>query len=118
MVSSLYMTLRGSVLDLAQSNEQNRQGQITGQSALLPALPPVPPEQLKAEVAPLWERAWSEYAGSQSSEGKDRVEMVRSVMDLVGRDVVVSPLTSNEVSTLTPASIARIRLWMSAWMQA
>lgn len=81
MVSSLYTSLRDSVLALAQEHEQTQ-------------------EVIEPAVQSAWQLVWSEYTGSQSSEGKERVEMVRNVMDLVGRDLVVSSIASGEVSRL------------------
>lgn len=79
MVSNLYSDLRDSVLAIAQRQDQTREASVVA-------------------IQSAWQQVWDEYAGSQSSEGKEREEMVRSVMDLIGRDLVVSPIASGEVS--------------------
>jgi hypothetical protein len=46
----------------------------------------------------LWTPLWAEFTGTQSLEGAKRGEVVRGVMDLVGREMAVTPIVHGEVS--------------------
>jgi hypothetical protein len=97
MVSSLYPSLHTSLLSLSQSTSSQRSPQYSS-VPLPPVLPPIPPQQLKSAVHGLWTQLWAEFTGTQSLEGAKRGEVVRGVMDLVGREMAVTPIVHGEVS--------------------
>lgn len=99
MVSSLYPSLHTSLLSLSQSTSTQRSPHYSS-VPLPPVLPPIPPEQLKSAVHGVWTPLWSDFTGKQSLEGAKRGEVVRGVMDLVGRELAVTPIVHEEVSDI------------------
>ncbi|GFZ49697.1 hypothetical protein JCM24511_07099 [Saitozyma sp. JCM 24511] len=97
MVSSLYPSLHTSLLSLSQSTSTQRSPHYSS-VPLPPVLPPIPPEQLKSAVQGVWTPLWSDFTGAQSLEGAKRGEVVRGVMDLVGRELAVTPIVHEELA--------------------
>jgi hypothetical protein len=97
MASSLYPVLHTSLTSLAQSiSSRGASHYPTAEGSN--ALPAISTEQLREAIKDAWEPAWEAFTGSQSSEGAKRGEIVRSVMDLLGRELVVTPVVHGEVS--------------------
>lgn len=93
MSCSLYIPLKEGLLELAHSISTDREASFS-QTPLSPALPPIPPSDLTNQVKAVWEQSQSEEG---SSNGR-WVEIVRSVLDLLGRDMVVTPFVNGDVS--------------------
>lgn len=93
MSNSLYASLKGGLGELAHSLETHRQASfapVTGSSAL----PPIAPADLTDQVRNVWTSCESDQGSSRAR----RVEVVKSVLDLVGRDLVVTPVYNGDVS--------------------
>ncbi len=91
---SSYIPLRHGLADLAQSISAERESSFEV-TPLAPVLPPIPPSELTPRV----KAVWGSCQGDQGSSNGSRVEVVRSVLDLVGRDLVVSPIVNGDVSS-------------------
>jgi hypothetical protein len=77
MVSSLYPDLQSRLSDLAQRGSKLN-------------------SEPRDKIQVIWEEVNGKDAG-QSSNPARHVEMVRSIMELLGRDLVVAPIVSGEV---------------------
>ena len=89
LTAALYPTLRRGIEDLVSSYAGRSQAASSSSA-------PIPTDELSEKVKDVWSSSYAdedEAEGSQSRKG----DIVRSVMDLVGRDVVVSPLVNGEV---------------------
>lgn len=107
MTSSLYVSLRDGLRDLGRAFSTEREPSFAP-SSLPPTLPPVSPSDLTARVQAVWDGCQSDQ---ESSSGR-RVEVVRSVLDLAGRDLVIAPIVNGDVSG--PAGLS----WKKVHIQA
>ena len=94
MSSYLYSQLTRSINDLAESISSNRQTSSPYPALSYASTNPVSPLELTDRVSRLWEACQSD----QGSSSGQKLEVIRSIMDLVGRDLVVTPVVNGDVS--------------------
>ena len=97
MSASLYLPLKEGLVDLALSVTSERESAFA-ESPSPSALRPISTADLRTRVKGVWEAIYSGEDASQGSSAVNRVEVVRSVMELVGRDMVVTPIFNGDVS--------------------
>jgi hypothetical protein len=103
MATEIYQSLRSGLTSLASSLSSQRDFSDTSTS-VLPALPPT---DLAEQVKHVWERCNTgghtegSASGPSTAEGR-KVEVIRSVLELVGKDVVVGAIVGGEVSWECP----------------
>ena len=88
MSVALYPRLRADLTGLADDLERSRAGNPT---------PDLPPAELESKVKTLWGNATSSQDAAGSSSVSRPGEVLRSLMEVLGRDLVVSPLISGQV---------------------
>ena len=92
MSSSLYIPLRDSLIEFTNTVSAERDGptfRVTPQSTLNP----IPGKDLNARIRTIWESFQSE----EGSSTQNRLDVIRNVLDLVGRDIAVTPLVDGDV---------------------
>lgn len=94
MSTALHTSLISSLSPLASSASASRSNQPSSSTAPIPALPA---DQLEEQVRHIWTTSYQD--GGKELKGK-KVEMMKTVMELVGRELTVSPIVSGEVSVL------------------
>ncbi|ORY34712.1 THO complex subunit 1 transcription elongation factor-domain-containing protein [Naematelia encephala] len=92
MVSSLYISLKSDLDDLCKSLASERE-HSSSSSSLPPDLVAIPSDQLRPRVEELWTSNFS----SPGASGSRHAEVVRSALDLLGREVIVAPLANGEI---------------------
>ncbi|WOO82222.1 THO complex subunit 1 [Vanrija pseudolonga] len=86
-MASLYTTLADGLSSLATASWETRTPLLSAATGPGP-LAPLDPAELRAEV----EKVWAAAGGGESSSGGRRLDVVRSTLDLVGRDVAERPV--------------------------
>ena len=97
MSASLYLPLKERLVKLALNITSERESSFA-ESSGPSTLHPIPTVELTSRVKGVWEETHAGEDVSQASSAAKRVEVVRSVMDLVGRDLVVTPIFNGDVS--------------------
>lgn len=92
MATPLYATLRDDLVALTQSIWAAREPLLAAHEGP-GALPPLDAEQLRQQVADVWART---NGSGEPSTGK-RVDVLRSTLEMVARDVAVRPIMDAEV---------------------
>ena len=95
MSSYLYSQLTQDITELAESISRERQVS-SSEAALSSITTPISPSELTDRVSRVWDACQSD----QRSSSGQKLEIVRSVMDIVGRDLVVTPVVNGVVSVL------------------
>lgn len=98
MASSLYIPLKESLVNLSHELATTRESDYSTSSAQV--LPSIPKTQLEEQLRSLWITAYGDGASGQESSGSRHPEVVRSVLDLVGRDLTVSAVVNGEVCSI------------------
>lgn len=92
-MASLYTVLADGLSSLATASWATRAPLLGSANGPAP-LPPLDAGSLRAEV----EKVWAAAGGGESSSGGRRLDVVRSTLDLVGRDVAERPVVDGLVS--------------------
>lgn len=87
----MYTTLRDELDALVAANWSTRQARLPSHAGA-GALPPLPAGQLRNQVRDVWARL-----AQQEPSSSKRAEVIRSTMDLVGRDLAVRPVVNLDV---------------------
>jgi THO complex subunit 1 len=99
MSLALHSSLAASLTSLSQSALASRSSQP---SSSTDPFPPLPADQLREQVQQIWVEAYRE--DSQQAKGR-RVELVKSVLELVGRELVISPISTGEVNCVSKSKL-------------
>ncbi|KAL1412514.1 hypothetical protein Q8F55_000260 [Vanrija albida] len=91
-MASLYTTLADGLSALASASWAAREPLLAAAAGPAP-LPPLDEEQLRAQV----EAVWTAAGGGESSSGGRRLDVVKSTLDLVGRDVAERPVVDGRL---------------------
>ncbi|WWC65859.1 uncharacterized protein I303_108481 [Kwoniella dejecticola CBS 10117] len=85
MASALYPALKSSLTDVVNSHPPNRQ-----------LTKPIEPSELTTQLTQAWNDPSASLNASESSSKAG--DVIRTVLEVVGRDVVVLPITSGELA--------------------
>ncbi|RXK39720.1 hypothetical protein M231_03075 [Tremella mesenterica] len=100
-MSSLYPSLRSAVTDVVNDVSS---GRFTSISPPFPsALTPIPRDQLVDRLQSVWS-SLSANGDAQQSSSSRHVDLLRSTLELVGKDVVIQPIVSGELEPQPDAS--------------
>ncbi|ORX37677.1 THO complex subunit 1 transcription elongation factor-domain-containing protein [Kockovaella imperatae] len=102
MAIEVLSSLQVDLQSLVASTSTARESQLSELSASTPFLPPIPRDVLKSQLEPIWNKlAVSEVLREGEAEGSQtpgrRGDLLRNVMDIVGREIIISPLVQGEV---------------------